>query len=598
MAIARWRLRPYDATRVQALSREAHVPPLVAQLLLNRGIDGADGVSAFMDCRLNQLHDPELLPGAVEAAERIVQAVRQGRKIVIYGDYDVDGVCGVSVLWGCLRLAGAAPEAVEYYIPHRVEEGYGLNAEAIRRLVHEHQAAVIVTVDCGISAVAEAKLARELGAELIVTDHHTLGPELPEAAVVVHPALPGSRYPDGELCGAGVAFKLAWQVCKSFGDGKRASPALRDYLKKALGLVAMATVADVMPLRGENRLLVRHGLAILTQDPSVGLHALMRVSGTFEKSRKLSAGHVGFNLAPRINAAGRLERAIMAVEMLTTDDAARAGELAEELDRRNRERQHIEQAILDEARAMVEQRGGIDGRGAIVLGREGWHPGVIGIVASRLVDIYHRPTVVVALGEIGQGSARSIPGFHLYQAIQACSEGLLGFGGHAAAAGLKLPRDHFDSFAQRFDEYCRSALTPEQLHKILDIDAEVLLGQLSLRVVEEIESLEPHGIGNPKPLLMATDVRIAGNPKRCGDRQQHLQLRCSQGNVTLKAVAWNQAERAKNLVNNTRCALAFNAEINEWNGRREVQLHIKDFQIEEAGANGSSDGHARRHEPF
>ncbi len=299
----RWRLKPFDSDRIASLSRAAGISPLTAQLLINRGIEEPDLAVAFLQARLSQLNDPESLPGVVEAAERIVRAIREDRPIIIYGDYDVDGVCGTSVLWACLHLAGA--RKVIYYIPHRVEEGYGVNAEALRRLAEEHAQPLVVTVDCGISAVAEAGLARALGLELIVTDHHTIGAELPAADVLVHPRLPGSTYPCGDLCGAAVAFKLAWQVCKSFGDGKRASPHLRDYLVRALGLVALATVADVVPLQGENRILVRHGLAGILAEPTVGLRALMKVAGSLDKSR-LTTGMVAFGLAPRINAAGRL----------------------------------------------------------------------------------------------------------------------------------------------------------------------------------------------------------------------------------------------------------------------------------------------------
>jgi single-stranded-DNA-specific exonuclease len=583
---ARWRLLPHDAARIAAFSHEAHVTPLVAQLLMNRGIDDPERANAYLQAKLVTLHDPDSLPGATEAAERIVAAVRARKKIVIYGDYDVDGVCGTSILWACLRLAGA--ENVGYYIPHRVDEGYGVNAEAVRKLATEEQAALIVTVDCGISAVREAKLARDLGVEFIVTDHHTIGAEVPEADVVVHPRLEGSRYPFGDLCGAAVAFKLAWQVCKSFGDGKKASPALRDFLVRSIGLVAMATVADVVPLAGENRVLVKHGMAGMFAEPTVGLRALMEVSGCLDK-RKLTTGNIGFGLAPRINAAGRLERAMRAVELLTTDDTVVARAIAEELDRCNTKRQEVEREIVEQAQKMISEQGGSTGRSAIVLGREGWHPGVIGIVASRLLDVYHRPTIVVALdGTVGQGSGRSIPGLNLYDAIHACSEGLIAFGGHSAAAGLKLPAALLPEFSERFERYCRDTLTAEQFQKVLVIDAEVPLAMLSLRVVEEIEALEPHGIGNAKPLLLASGVTILGEPRTVGDRKNHLQLRLSQSGTVIKAIGWNLAERGKHLAANTPCSVVFHASINEWNGRREVQLEVKDFQIEEASEHARS----------
>jgi single-stranded-DNA-specific exonuclease len=575
----RWRLKPNDAGRAQALGRESGVSSLVAQLLLNRGIESATQARKFLDAKLSFLHDPELLPGAAEAAERIIQAVRAGKRVVIYGDYDVDGVCGTSVLWACLKLAGASN--VGYYIPHRVEEGYGVNPDALRKIATEMKADVVVTVDCGISAVSEARLARELGMEFIVTDHHTPGDELPPADVIVHPRALGSDYPCPDLCGAGVAFKLAWQICKGFGDGKKASPHLRDFLVKSLGLVALATVADVVPLTGENRLLVKHGLAGIEASPSVGLRALMKVSGHLGK-KKLTTGAVGFGLGPRINAAGRLERAMRAVEMLTTDDDVLADTIAEELDRCNSQRQEIEKAMVDEAHAMIRATGDVGGRGAFVVGREGWHAGVIGIVASRLVDIYHRPAIVVALSEgHAQGSARSIAGFNLYDAIKACSDGLTGFGGHSAAAGLKMPPALFPVFAERFDQHCRATLTSDQKERVLAIDDEVQLGQLTLRVVEEIDALEPYGIGNPRPVLIASGVKVLGEPRIVGERKNHVQLRLMQGETTIKGIAWNLADKLKTLGAGAVISLAFCPSINEWNGRREVQLEIKDVKTDE-----------------
>ncbi len=373
-----WSLRPHDPDRVSALSREAGLPPLVAHLLLNRGISDAPTAKLFLGARRDGLHDPGTLPGIQEAADRVVRAIRDGRKIVVYGDYDVDGVCGTTILWDCLRLAGA--KDAEYYIPHRVEEGYGVNAEALRKLATEHRASMVITVDCGVSAVKEALLARELGIELIITDHHTPGASWPDASAVVHPLAPGGSYPFPDLCGAGVAFKLAWQVCKSFGDGKKASPHLREYLLKAINLVALATVADMVPLEGENRIFVRHGLRGLVADSSVGLKALLQVSGLLDKDR-LNTGNLGFTVAPRINAAGRLEFAMKAVQLLTTDDAAEALELATLLDDCNRKRQDLERSFVAQAQRMIEESGGLGDRGAIVLGHPQWHPGVIGIVA-------------------------------------------------------------------------------------------------------------------------------------------------------------------------------------------------------------------------
>jgi single-stranded-DNA-specific exonuclease len=448
----RWRLKPHDRDRIEELSRRSSLPPLLAQLLLNRGISDPNRAIAYLDAKLGALTDPEQIPGAADAANLIVQAIRDGRKIVIYGDYDVDGVCGTSILWQCLQIAGA--KDVGYYIPHRVEEGYGVNADALRALATEEKASLVVTVDCGISAVKEADLARELGLQFIITDHHTIGPELPRAHAIVHPRLDSPDAPCADHCGAAVAFKLAWQICKQFGDGKRASPQLRDYLMRSLGLVALATVADMVPLSDENRIIVRHGLAGIASSPSVGLRALMEVAGCLGKKR-LSTATIGFGLAPRINAAGRLERARRAVEMLTTQDPDLASEIARELDSYNLRRQEVERRIVEEARAMVEAQGGVESRKSIVLAHKDWHAGVIGIVAGRLVEHYHRPTIILAIGEeVVQGSARSIPGFDLYSALAACSDGLIAFGGHPAAAGLKLTEAHLPVFAELFEARC------------------------------------------------------------------------------------------------------------------------------------------------
>ncbi|AMV39396.1 single-stranded-DNA-specific exonuclease RecJ [Planctomyces sp. SH-PL62] len=573
----RWRIQPFDRDQIAALSRGAGIAPLVAQVLINRGVRDPERARVFLESRLNGLNDPESLPGAVEAADRVVRAIRDDRSIVIYGDYDVDGVCGVSVLWAALKLAGA--KRVAYYIPHRVQEGYGVNPDAVRRIAEEHPGALVVTVDCGISAVAESRLARELGLELIVTDHHTIGPELPPADVVVHPRLPGGSYPFGDLCGAAVAFKLAWQICKSFGDGKKASPHLRDYLVQSLGLVAMATVADVVPLKDENRILVRHGLAGVMASPTTGMRALMKVANCLGRS-KLTAGTVGFNLAPRINAAGRLERAMRAVEMLTTSDDALADQIADELNAVNQRRQEVERAIVHEAQEQIRSEGGLKDRGAIVLGRKEWHPGVIGIVASRLVEIYHRPTILVAFGqEFAQGSARSVPGFNIYEAIQACSEGLIGFGGHSAAAGVRMSEGHFATFAERFDAHCRTLLTPELRERVLTIDAEVSLAMLNLNVVQDLEKLEPHGMGNPRPLFLASQARVVGEPRAVGEGKKHLQLKIGQGSAVFKAVAWNMAEKGKDLAHDVECSVVFHPGVDEWNGYRRVQLEVKDFVV-------------------
>ena len=572
-----WKLRPFDERLVQILSRDASLHPLIAQLLIQRGVRDRAAVAKYLEVRRDGLHEPSLLPGLPEAADLLTRAIRDNRKIVVYGDYDVDGVCGTSILWECLRLAGASD--AEYYIPHRVDEGYGLNAAALERIAKELGASVVVTVDCGVTAVSEAKLARSLGLELIITDHHTPGPEWPDAAAVVHPRAPGGRYPFPDLCGAGVAFKLAWQICKQMGDGQRASPQLRQYLIKAMNLVALATVADVVPLEDENRIFVRHGLRGLALEPSVGLRALMLVSGCADK-KILNTGTIGFGLAPRINAAGRMDRAMSAVELMTTMDHLRAADRAQSLEVCNKERQLIEREMVGQAHEMIDAQGGIGDRGAIVLGHPSWHPGVIGIVASRLVDTYHRPAVVIALdGDLGQGSGRSVPGFDLHAALSACSGHLTKFGGHKAAAGLKLQAGSLEAFAASFDTHCREALTAEQRTKGLHIDAQGALGLLSYQMVEAIEALEPFGSANPKPVLMAEPVRVASEPRTVGEGGLHVQIKFEQGGKTIPAIGWNMAKKIGNLLPGTPCAIAFYPMIDTWNGRNVLKLELRDVQV-------------------
>jgi single-stranded-DNA-specific exonuclease len=582
--IPTWRLRPFDRDLIAALASETGLPPLVAHLLLNRGVTSAEAAKLFLGARRDSLLDPAALPGVVDAAERIVAAIHAGRKIVIYGDYDVDGACGTAVLWSCLKLAGA--REIDFYIPHRVEEGYGLNADAIRTIVNEMKAELIITVDCGVTAIEEAQLARSLGVELIITDHHTPKDVWPQAAVVVHPRRPGGPpYPFPEICGAAVAFKLAWQICKSFGDGKKASPAMRNFLISSFNLVALATVADVMPLENENRVFVRHGLKAMVDDTaSVGLKALLLVSKLVGKDR-LTSYNLSFALAPRINAAGRLRHADAAVRLLTTNDPAEAKALAEALEECNTQRQEVERAITAEAKKMIEDSGGLGDRAALVVGKKGWHPGVVGIVASRLVDLYHRPAIVVALGDdVGAGSARSVPGFDLHAAIAACAQNLITFGGHKAAAGLKIAVDRFDEFATQFDHHCRDALGEHLRTKTIDIDAEVPLGALSLSTVAAIDQLEPYGMGNPPPMLLAERVHVVGEPKTMGQGGVHLQWKVGQGDITLRAVGWNMASRAKELQPGTKLAVLFRPNINEWNGRRDVQLDVRDFRVETGAA--------------
>ncbi|MBI2825072.1 MAG: single-stranded-DNA-specific exonuclease RecJ [Planctomycetia bacterium] len=573
-----WRISPHDPERIAALERAARLPTVVARLLVCRGLTDPVAARDFLDPKLSTLRNPEELPGAAGAAERILRAVRDGERITVYGDYDVDGITATSLLWQCLKLLGAN---VGYYVPHRLEEGYGLNREALTTLANQGTR-LVVTVDCGIGSIAEAEVAAELGLALVVTDHHATTGTLPQAEAIVHPRLPGHAYPFAGLSGAGVAFKLAWLVAKQASGGERVSDRMRSFLLTALGLAALGTVADVVPLVDENRVLVQHGLVSLKERPVLGLAALMRRAELHQKPR-LDCEDVAFALAPRLNAAGRLGQAQLAVELLCTTAQDRAEMLAEYIDQLNGSRQSLERSMLLSAGALAQAQFDSGQDAALVLAERGWHPGVIGIVAGRLVDRYHRPVIMIALDELGAkpgtGSCRSIPCFDICQALTVCSHHLIQHGGHAAAAGLKIDEQRIDAFRLDFCEYAGQAISEEQRVAELSIDAEVFLSELTLSTVQQIERLAPFGQHNPRPLLCATNVTLSEPPKRIGGGERHLSLKLAQHHTSLRAVAFGGGEWADEMAGcGAPLSIAFRPVINEFRGRKSVELHVADWR--------------------
>jgi single-stranded-DNA-specific exonuclease len=574
----RWHIHPHDPEGIAALQRAADLPAVVAQLLVARGICDPAVARQFLSPKLSHLRDPELLPGCLEAARLIHEAVRGGRRIVVYGDYDVDGITGTALLCHCLRLLGGN---VGYYTPHRIDEGYGLNDEAIRRLAAD-KTELLITVDCGITSVEQAQTARQCGLRLIVTDHHEPGPHLPEAAAIVHPHLPGRDYPFAGLSGSGVAFKLAWALCQQASGTKRVSEAMRQFLLQAVGLAALGTVADVVPLVDENRVLVHHGLTTLATCPSLGLASLMKAAGLADK-RPLSAEDIAFTLGPRLNAAGRLGEGRLAVELLASDRADRAEELAQYLHHLNERRQSVERSIYLAAQKQAKEQFDPEHDAALVLADHEWHRGVIGIVAGRLAEKYHRPVVLIAWDQLGVkaglGSARSIPGFHLYAALQACGEHLVTFGGHMAAAGLTIRPENLDAFRRAFCEYAETHIAEDARVAELTIDAETPLSAFTLKVADQIEQLAPFGQGNARPLLCASGVTLAEPPRTIGADGRHLALRLRQHDVVLRAVAFGGGEWAEELAAIARpLDIAFRPVINDFRGRRSVELHLVDWR--------------------
>jgi single-stranded-DNA-specific exonuclease len=575
-----WHLLSHDRGSIERLGAALRLPPIVAQLLLNRGLSEPAAARRFLDAPLNGLHPPGLLSGVGEAADRLLQAVRDGRRICVYGDYDVDGTTGTAILWQALHLVGGT---ADFYVPHRLEEGYGLNVEALRQIARTG-ATLVVTVDCGIAALVEADEAARLGLELIITDHHELKAQLPHAAVLVHPRLPGGSYPFGGLSGAGVAFKLAWALCQRHCGGERVTARFREFLLDSVVLTAMGLIADVVPLHDENRIFVRHGLARLPQAPTPGLKALLDTAGLGDK-KSISADDVSFRLAPRMNAVGRLGSARLVIELLTTTSPQRAASLARYLEGQNVQRQVFERQILARARELAGNSG-LEGTPALVLADPDWHPGIVGIVASRLVELYARPVLLIAVRKersdcplIGQGSGRSVPGFPLHEALQACGEHLMSHGGHAAAAGFKIQPELIDGFRQRFCAYAAEYFQLKPHTPRLLIDAEVPLSSLTTSLVQDLDHLEPYGTENRRPLFLAAGLQIMGEPNRVGGGERHLSFRVRQQGTSLRAIAFGMSDRAEELMSaGGSCCLVFRPRVNEWQGFRRVDLEVVDFQ--------------------
>ncbi|HVJ88026.1 MAG TPA: single-stranded-DNA-specific exonuclease RecJ [Caulifigura sp.] len=574
-----WTFALHDTGVVAQLSRDMNCSPLLAQVLAARGFLTQADASLFLTTRLMDLHDPNLLPGLSEAADRIVSALQAGRRITIYGDYDVDGVTATSILYRCLKLAGAK---VDYYIPCRFEEGYGLNSQAVRKLSTEDPQRLVVTVDCGICSLIEAGVAKELNLELIVTDHHHMGEELPCAATVVHPRRPGSEYPFPELCGAGVAFKLAWGICQRLGTDGKAPPRLREFLMQAVGMAAMGTVADVVPLRGENRVLVAYGLQAMLERPTVGLEMLLKICELHEK-KSLTAEDIGFAIGPRINAAGRLGQARLAVELLTTEDRERAAQLTAYIDQLNKDRQTVERRMFKQAKELVETNEAWLSHPALVLPSVDWHAGVMGIVANRIAEHFTRPTIMLKVNEAAgtaHGSGRSFGGFDLHSALGACADLLEGFGGHSFAAGVRLSMLNVDAFREKLASVALDYFVEGVEEPAIEVDAEVSLADLTPRAVRELDRLGPYGAEHRRPVFAASRLELVEEPKKFGGGDRHLSLRVKQNNKVLRAVAFGRAEWADEIAaaGDGLLSLCFQPQMNEFRGFETVELHLVDWK--------------------
>jgi single-stranded-DNA-specific exonuclease len=559
----RWRISTVDAEAVARLARELKVPPLVARLLVLRGLVEPEAAERFLQPSIAQLHDPFLMAGMRAAVGRLRQAIERQERILIYGDYDVDGTMAVVVLLTALRSLGAIVEA---YIPHRLTDGYGMRVPVVERAQAEGYS-VVLSVDTGVREHEVLARARELGLDCIVTDHHLPDNHLPPACAILNPCREQCAYPDKSLSGVGVAFKLVQALL-----GERLTERhLQSYLK----VVALGTIADVVPLVGENRVIAHFGLAGMRAPSQAGLAALLAVSGL--EGRAVTTGDVAFRLAPRLNAAGRMENARDVIDLFTTSDPARARAIAERLESLNRDRQRVEDGILSAVEDFLE-RYPEKARGyTLVFSGQGWHRGVIGIVAQRIVDRHHRPALVLGVEEgVAVGSGRSIRGFHLLGALSQMSDLFERFGGHAQAAGFALPAERIGELETRFERHARAVLAPDDLEPVLRVDAEVHLGELDAKLYEELRRLEPYGFGNPTPVLVARDARLVAPPRIL--KEKHLKLRVAEGGAAYDALGWQMAEQASSLAGGQTLDLAFTLEENVFRDTARLQLVLKDWQ--------------------
>ncbi len=550
---------------VDRLASELSVHPIIAQILLNRGITSLDDAKYFFRAGLEHLHDPFLMADMDRAVERIREAVDRKQRILVYGDYDVDGATATAMMILFFRQLGIE---VDFYIPHRIREGYGLSKEAIEA-IHGKGVDLIIAVDCGITAIEEVALARKLGMDVIVCDHHQPGKALPEAYAILNPKRADCPYPFKELAGVGVAFKLAQALAQRFSHPENA-------LFQLLDLVAIGSAADIVPLVDENRILVREGLEMLQRTQNIGLRALLKKTGL--EGKTIGTGQIIFILAPRINAVGRMSDASQAVRLLTTYHEQEALDIAELLEKENRNRRNIDEETFKEAIEQVEAYFDPENDPVLVLSSEGWHPGVIGIVASRVVERYYRPTVMISTDDgIGKGSARSIPGFNIYDALKTCSDLMLAFGGHKYAAGLSIASENISRLRERLQEYADGVLTDDLLTPKLSIEGELDFEQIDGKLMRILKMMAPYGPQNMRPVFYSKNIRVVGTPAIVGSN--HLRFKACQNGKVIDAIGFNLGGLLHRIRGNrTDIEIAYLLEENEWQGRVYTQLRIKDIR--------------------
>ncbi|NQS97011.1 MAG: single-stranded-DNA-specific exonuclease RecJ [candidate division Zixibacteria bacterium] len=555
-----------DPEKLEIITGELQIPDVIARILLNRGISTPQRIKEFFEPELCQLHDPFLMKDMDKAVERTIKALSEKQRIFIYGDYDVDGITSVSMLYLYLKDMGGT---VRYYIPNRQSEGYGISQVGITEAIN-WKADLIISVDCGITSINEVETARSAGIDTIISDHHEPGETLPPALAVLDPKQVDCRYPFSELAGVGVAYKLAQGISASWG--------LDSYIhEQYIELAALGSAADIVPLVDENRVLVKKGLGGINYKGSVGISSLIEIAGL--KGANINVGHIVFGLAPRLNAVGRLGNASIAVELMTTRDTKEAHRIARMLEEENRRRKSIDNKTLTEAREKISREYDPVNDRAIILAEHNWHPGVIGIVASRIIEQYYRPTIMITIeGGIGKGSARSIPGFDIYSALKECSDLLVQFGGHKYAAGLTIKEDKIPAFSTQFKAVASEMIKEDDLVPKINIDAVISLDQITPELMRYLEYFQPYGPKNQKPLFLSHCLYVI-YPRLVGVQGQHLRFTVRQNGAEFDVIGFNMADRFNRITYDQRpIDMVFGIEKNEWMNRVSTQLQVKDLR--------------------
>ncbi len=563
----RWVLHD-EHPQVPRMMELINVPRVIAQILLNRGVSTFEEARLFLKPTLDDLHSPFLMADMDLAVERIAAAIEHQEHIMVFGDYDVDGTTATTVLYLTIKLL---TDRISSYIPNRMKDGYGLSLEGLQE-ARNRGVTLILAVDCGITAIAEVDQAREMGIDIVIIDHHVPGEILPNSVAILNPKRDDCGYPFKELCGVGLAYKVAQALAEHVGLPENA-------VYPHMDLVALGTTADIVPLRDENRVLTKYGLDMMQQTDKSGLKALLDVSGLREK--ELSTSHMLFTLAPRINAAGRMGDATRVVQLLITEDQKEAAALAEELNEENQRRRKEDTLTFEAARDIVEKDPFLREAKGLVLASDTWHPGIIGIVASRMVEAFNRPVVMISTkGETGRGSARTVGDFHLYNAIKECSDLLVQFGGHHHAAGLSIEKDRIEAFKQKFHKVVAERATPADFIPRLEIDAEIELDEVTPRMARLMKMLGPFGPANHHPVLVSRNLSLVGSPRTLGVDKKHLKFRVRQNGRIMEAIGFGMAEYADRLTDNRdRLDLAYTLEENNYRGETTLQLRIKDIQV-------------------